>query len=276
MKVGSEVCTDKQAEANRRSVASEPVETAVNTAAQPEPPSFKSRKRRRLSEDRSSRKHMRATRRLSNYDEERVTEDEEETQSSHGESPGSDLDASEELSWEEIQKNSLMIDLDLRDDDEDDPDYTEDMTDTELTIPLTTPSLLIDDIPSIRVRFIVPITLLKKEFVEFPISVVRDMVERFNRDYLMRRDWRRTYQKMLEERDYYVHKSACVRQLLNEKGKKQQTTSVRRRTACDACVAGRTLCVGLKSSFGYLEVYPLPDALRKDVDWREMNFWVRK
>jgi hypothetical protein len=103
---------------------------------------------------------------------------------------------------------------------------------------------------------------------------VRAIVDKFNRDYLMRPDWRQEYKKLVVHKDS-VHYSPCVRYLLTNKRKKVKMDRI---GACEGCVEDRLLCARFHVEVnGYVKlvVYLLAVTLRRDVEWSEVGFWVR-
>ncbi|KAI4626109.1 uncharacterized protein J4E87_004609 [Alternaria ethzedia] len=122
------------------------------------------------------------------------------------------------IPWKEIQEYSVMFDL-SRIDSEDgcssDEDYTEEFADTELwsggRFRTTTESSLMRNID---VVFRVPIGegFEFKELDEFPITFVKEMTRKFNKDYLRKPKHRTQYRKMMNEVD---DADTCVYRLLN-------------------------------------------------------------
>jgi hypothetical protein len=132
----------------------------------------------------------------------------------------------EKTFWSRVHSQFCMVDLNLvHSDDEDDGDYAEGSGDAKVPEPRYEQHI---DIQRIGLLFEIPGDDKGKSISDFPVSFVRRVVERFNRDYLVRPGWRREYKKLVAKRDL-VQYSASVRHLLTSKKK---SVKMDRKSAC--------------------------------------------
>jgi hypothetical protein len=97
------------------------------------------------------------------------------------------------------------------------------------------------------------------EFGKLSIKIVKQMVEKFNKDYLVRTSWRSEYQKIIRMRAKYAKRNACIRQLLANTMQPDRSP----KEACEACVVGGQLCVRLRATINgdvVLAMLPRPKA----------------
>lgn len=152
----------------------------------------------------------------------------------------SDTDTSldHDTPWKRTQKLSLMPDLDLEDsDNDDDLDYTEDLADQDLLLDSGIGSQ-ISSVPDVEICFLVPSDkgFERKTLTDFPISFVKEVIRKFNGDYIKGLEKRRKYRKMIKEEG---KNGMCVyRQLYPESMRLVYMDG----KACSFCINLRKLC----------------------------------
>jgi hypothetical protein len=180
---------------DRRSATLPSIETASIAVTRHRPASSNDRKRIHKSNVDLARKNLRASRTISDPEDERLeiilrprgaTTGCSDTIDDDDETPHEDLT----VSWDEIHKFSVMVDLNIvPSDDEDDEDYTESTGDTKVTEPKYGPFYRRS-----QYRHSSRATHRRQNrnphISDFPLPTVKAMVQKFNRDYLMRPNWR--------------------------------------------------------------------------------------
>ncbi|KAI4917688.1 hypothetical protein J4E85_009780 [Alternaria conjuncta] len=177
--------------------------------------------------------------------------------------------------WQEIQKNSVMRDLQLVDSNDSDGKQADArVSASHITKPIR--------IPDIEVVFRIPDTRPGKMKL-FPLSFVKEFVRRFNKDYLVGDKNRSAFRDMLDQKFPY---DTCVHCVLNPRKAQGCHCSVRAYSrdwgnVCDACLGEATLCARLEEWANYKEghaakkivltVCPIPPGVLGGADWRSMR-----
>jgi hypothetical protein len=186
-----------------------------------------------------------------------------------------------EQAWREVQKESIMIDLSIVDDDDDesDEDYTEDMGNQELPkVPFKKAPIYIK-IPSIDVAFVVPTTtgsISFRRFDDFSLPFVEAIVEKFNQDFLIvGSGYRRVYQRILKKGEAYI-RAPCIRQLVSSRQQSQAVVGEDTNRACEDCSTSGQLCARIRmvDNKTTLLIYPLQDHAPQNEEWKSVGFWV--
>jgi len=169
-----------------------------------------------------------------------------------------------------------MPDLDLEDsDNDDDLDYTEDLADTELPL---APGLLsyTTSVPAVEITFLVPCHdgYESKKLADFPISFVKEVIRKFNRDYMKGPVNRRKYRTMIKEEG---ENGMCVHCQQHPDPEQLIHLGGYRTRACYFCVNSRKLCARVERSDGgevKLAIYPIGLPYQRLNHWSSMAFWV--
>jgi hypothetical protein len=178
-----------------------------------------------------------------------------------------------DIPWKQIQKRSVMTDLDLEDsDDEEDEDATEDPERAELAVLLRKEKI---QIPNVEVTFYLFTgkDIQRKKLSDFSISFVKEVVMKFNQDYLKGSANRRKYQEMLKEG---THTTKCVNCYLYSDNR---LYNMYKEIACAFCYSNKRLCTKVEKWHRdgvKLAIYPHGFLCDTGTDWRSIEFWVNK
>jgi len=194
----------------------------------------------------------------------------------------SDTDTSldKDTPWKTAQKLSIMPDLDLVDsDDDDDEDFTEylDPAKRQKNWELTKAT----QIPEVKVFLAIPVgyDYGRKSLDYFPIVFVKQVIRKFNEDFLKRAGNRRAYQEMIKDK---TSKHKCVyRYLRSLQGKSVPDLNPNDGWSCASCNEAGALCAKLvqlrNEEKPCLMIYPLwIGGHYYGIEFQSLDHWVRK
>jgi hypothetical protein len=178
-----------------------------------------------------------------------------------------------DIPWKQIQKLSVMTDLDLEDSgDEEDEDDTEDPERNRLEVPYRKKKIQIPNL-EIEFRLFTVQGIRRKKLTDFSISFVKEVVSKFNQDYLTGSANRKKYHDMLKEGTYTTK---CVNRQLYPDNKWYNMYAD---MACNSCYRNQRLCARVETwhmDGMKLAIYQHESFYDVGTDWRSISFWVRK